>query len=327
MNNFKWKGNSKRWRQCIHVHLPTASAIFSREYPSKADVLSKGIRNFYEKHVAEFFNVEDAWKITSKVHRVLTVKTVDNYVYNDVSRGDIKKVIAVHKSATPALEELLIGEKVNCVQCYDEWAQEHMTSPTCRKCYLEIEGGETRRNPLRVPLMALDATNTREILRRIHNDDDDIVDNDVDDGDDDDGDDDDDDGGDDGDDFDDDAVHFPEIMGAWDVQQRPDGARVVRLDPHDQINLDGMTIPGATSIALDAHGNIIANDIPVTTTATHPVTHTTNGTYTIDAIRPAFEVVREDAIGGRARGGIIHFDMPERLGPLANNDPWPTQIN
>lgn len=139
VNNFKWRGNSKRWRQLVHIDLDTSAALFSREYPTGSDETIKFIREMYEENMAKYFNVENIWMVTRDVRRVLPMATNGEYAYDDINRSDKRKYAICHRDIKAPAKDgdrplILMGSLLPCIMCREKPAETISGTPICNQC-------------------------------------------------------------------------------------------------------------------------------------------------------------------------------------------------
>lgn len=87
--NYKWKfkTNSKKWRQMIYWDGTTSTTVFSRQYPYVSDYYANKIREMFETKFSEEFDAENKWKKFSDSERANVKVKKAGYVYNDVENG------------------------------------------------------------------------------------------------------------------------------------------------------------------------------------------------------------------------------------------------
>lgn len=137
-NKFKWSGNSKRWRQLVHVHMPTGSAIFSREYPMDSDPLSFATRELYEEVVSRFFNVENRWMLYNRPTRKVGYEPRFRYAYDDINNSDRRKRLVVQADNKLLETDIFMATgPVKCPMCGERDAVTGHTAVICSRCHDE----------------------------------------------------------------------------------------------------------------------------------------------------------------------------------------------
>jgi hypothetical protein len=113
---YKFKGNSKSWRQCVYLDTKTKIAIFSRQYPSSNNVLAGAIRELLEKQMSDYFDLENKWNVYFNKHGGYNGGC--SCVYHDVREGYEHKFIRhVLSKREP---ELNVGRNIKCLYCEGE---------------------------------------------------------------------------------------------------------------------------------------------------------------------------------------------------------------
>lgn len=115
INNYKFSGNSKSWRQCIYVDKNSSSIIFSRQYPVNIEMVEKEVRKFLEDKIAEYKNIKNAWVISSSV--------TDGYVsgssclFHDAFGGHRMRKATLKEKDNGIKEKFVVGKDIYCPIC------------------------------------------------------------------------------------------------------------------------------------------------------------------------------------------------------------------
>jgi hypothetical protein len=107
-----FSGNSKYWRQMIHINKENCAMLFNRQYPQNADnKTSTSVREFLEKQISEYLKRPDSWDINKgdKWYQP-TVRIA----YNDSGRDRM----FVIPTGTPMKDvKIESGSKIFCLSC------------------------------------------------------------------------------------------------------------------------------------------------------------------------------------------------------------------
>lgn len=130
INNYKFVGNSKSWRQCIYIDKQSLSAIFSRQYPSTINVVAKLTREYVEDIISQYKGIENRWKVSHDVKSGYVSSS--SCLYHDVfGEHEMKKIFLSEK---PISEKFLVGKNIHCVICGQEISNSSENF-VCGDCY------------------------------------------------------------------------------------------------------------------------------------------------------------------------------------------------
>lgn len=90
---YKYKINSKQWRQMIYWNGRTSAIVFSRQYPFDSDEISQKIRELMEDAMSKVYNAPNKWRLFSHENNANVSVEKGNYIYNDVKNGFAHKVV------------------------------------------------------------------------------------------------------------------------------------------------------------------------------------------------------------------------------------------
>ena len=132
LNNFKFKGNSKTYRQCIYMDKASCGIIFGRQYPNTNKDLAKEFRTMLEKVVADYVGFKDSWVIqTNSV--IGEYKDKSDLHYSDVEGGwDFKCVKPKYSLDTPYFR---VGADAPCLCCGEDDVTDSNERCVCDECY------------------------------------------------------------------------------------------------------------------------------------------------------------------------------------------------
>jgi hypothetical protein len=92
-NVFKYKNNSKQWRQLIHMDSNNCGTIiFSRQYPFASQIIAPAIRELLEAQVCNTLKLDNSWKISYGSLDSNTKLNFGAYGYNDLENSGEFKV-------------------------------------------------------------------------------------------------------------------------------------------------------------------------------------------------------------------------------------------
>lgn len=118
LNNYKFKGNSKNWRQLIYVDTADNRCIFSRQYPqdyNNADV-AKYTRELLEENMSKFCDINNIWKISrNKSLKGTHYHFPYTMAYNDIPYQETSMI--KHKYHDEVTHMMTIGGAVPCPVC------------------------------------------------------------------------------------------------------------------------------------------------------------------------------------------------------------------
>lgn len=133
--NYKFKGNSKNWRQLIYVDTVDNRCIFSRQYPQDycGDTVAKQIRYLIEEKISDFCDIDNIWTI-SKNQEEQSVHYDFPYTiaYNDIPHQQTYMI--VHKFHKDITHRPSIGEIVNCPICNKPNEKKSSRLVCCPEC-------------------------------------------------------------------------------------------------------------------------------------------------------------------------------------------------
>jgi hypothetical protein len=129
-SGFKWKGNSKSWRQFVFVDKDSCSMIFGKHYPSKSKDTETVVRNLIEETISNYLEIENSYYISSYMPDNAfksngTLAYVDLKYSNNFSYVRHKKL----KDRDSHVIKICVGE-VPCLHCGDPVRTSNETS-TC----------------------------------------------------------------------------------------------------------------------------------------------------------------------------------------------------
>jgi len=113
-NNVEVKWNSKSWRQCVYIDPNSASAIFSRQYPSRSDQIISAVRELYEETASNYLHLKNDWHVYHRDGNGYNKGS--NIPYHDVTSTDREFKKIVHADFVGA-ENFRVGENVPCLIC------------------------------------------------------------------------------------------------------------------------------------------------------------------------------------------------------------------
>lgn len=105
VNNFKWEGNSKSWRQLIYFDKGTSSFIGSKHYPGTNDQAAKVVRELIEKQISKYLGVENKWYVGGYDSHHISIKNIGDFHYSDVSSGYSTVKVVRHTDLNTDSEE------------------------------------------------------------------------------------------------------------------------------------------------------------------------------------------------------------------------------
>lgn len=118
INNNKFKGNSKNWRQHIYVDTVDNRCIFSRQYPQDYfnNEVADATRGMLEEKISEFCDIDNIWlKSSNKENRSVDYEYPYSMAYNDIPRNST--VMIRHKAQPETTHRTMIGGEVMCPIC------------------------------------------------------------------------------------------------------------------------------------------------------------------------------------------------------------------
>lgn len=129
---YKFKGNSKQWRQMVFLDCNENRFICSREYPQEYfnKTFTKKIRTMLENKISEFCDIDNLWicyynaetREGSYIYR-------NSLAYDDICNRDT--VTIKHKAHTDCTNILKIGSQVICPICQKKYLLTNRNLITC----------------------------------------------------------------------------------------------------------------------------------------------------------------------------------------------------
>lgn len=129
---FKFKGNSKLYRQLIYFDKSSCSIIFGRRYPNKNEQLSKEIRYLLEDRVAEYLGVDSSWKVYNNRYDGEFTDVCDLH-YSDV-KNDFEFKFARLSDSRAEVANWEVGSLVPCLCGCGEYVEERGERALCFSC-------------------------------------------------------------------------------------------------------------------------------------------------------------------------------------------------
>ena len=118
--NYKFKGNSKNWRQLVYADTMDNRCIFSRQYPqnyNNADV-SKATRELLEETMSNFCGIDNIWVLSkNSANKGQEYNFPYSMAYNDIPYQFTTMI--KHKTRIGITSKPEIGEEVACPICGD----------------------------------------------------------------------------------------------------------------------------------------------------------------------------------------------------------------
>lgn len=93
IGNSKFEEYSKNWRQLIYFDTKTLGTVFSRQYPSYNDNITKEVREFFEENISKVKGVENSWKVIKSRGTEFFEEYLEDCL---VDGGDYDEDIALH---------------------------------------------------------------------------------------------------------------------------------------------------------------------------------------------------------------------------------------
>jgi len=113
---FKFKGNSKSWRQCIYFDKDSCAMIFGRQYPNDSNDITKNVRELIEDVVSKYLYNENKWVIKSNEIDGI-YEDESNFHYSDVENDYDYKFARFKNLEDPSQIKFEVGSNVKCVHC------------------------------------------------------------------------------------------------------------------------------------------------------------------------------------------------------------------
>lgn len=128
-------GNSKSWRQLIHVDKKTCAAVFSREYPSNKtiDGVIDETRALLETTLANYLGIENVWENYGDLSDMARQSYFDGkIIYHDISshhysdiynwvsltrQYNIRKALVAPENTDMGKIDITVGAKLKCFKC------------------------------------------------------------------------------------------------------------------------------------------------------------------------------------------------------------------
>lgn len=135
LNGFKFKGNSKEWRQCVYVSENTCSAIFSRQYPRYIPEVQEETVNLYESLLpdTEFYSKN----LCGERCQIFSYETHSDFPYHDVLAGNYEYRFIRPEKGNLCKPVFKVGGRVFCTECGTEIYSLKKKRVLCSDCYSE----------------------------------------------------------------------------------------------------------------------------------------------------------------------------------------------
>jgi hypothetical protein len=113
LKNVSFAGNSKSWRQLVHVSKETSALMFNRQYPQNSNLeAAKLVRELLETRISDYLGKPNTWENLGSNDSYY--KPQVTIAYND--RQANTRIVAVPKD-TPLSFTIDSGGKVFCLNC------------------------------------------------------------------------------------------------------------------------------------------------------------------------------------------------------------------
>lgn len=110
----QFSGNSKSWRQLIHVDKETCSAIFNREYPAGTkSELAHIVRELFEETIAGYLNKPNNWVNYGNYKGGYSFET--RFGYNDIPSRDVVSIFPSSYESISRNIRIGVPELINLV--------------------------------------------------------------------------------------------------------------------------------------------------------------------------------------------------------------------
>lgn len=131
---FKFKGNSKLYRQIIYFSKDNSSMLFSKQYPSENKHFSEAIRHFLESTVANYLSVDNEWTLYQNAYEGKYID-VSSLHYSDI-KNDAEFVFSKLTNGNNTASLWEVGAKnTPCLKGCGGTVKESGESMLCCKCY------------------------------------------------------------------------------------------------------------------------------------------------------------------------------------------------
>lgn len=129
---YKFKGNSKQWRQMVFLDCNENRFICSREYPQEYfnKIFTKNIRTMLEDKISEFCDIDNLWICYYNAEtRGESYMYKNSLAYDDICSRDT--VTVKHKANIDCKNILKIGSDVICPICQKKYLLTNRNLITC----------------------------------------------------------------------------------------------------------------------------------------------------------------------------------------------------
>lgn len=125
--NVTFVGNSKSWRQMVHINKNNCAIMFNRQYPNSIPEQSN-VRELLEAQIAQYIKRENIWENLGNDSKYYNPSI--RIAYND--SGNSSRITVVPKSQP--LGGLIIdsGARIYCVECGRQTPDEEFVCRSCR---------------------------------------------------------------------------------------------------------------------------------------------------------------------------------------------------
>ena len=129
---YKFKGNSKQFRQLIYFDKASCSILFGRQYPNGNKEVAKHIRYFLEDTVATYLDVANEWKVYNESYDGQYKDAVRMH-YSDIENGFSFKFARLSNSKE-GVANWLVGSKLPCLCGCGNMVEERGERAVCSTC-------------------------------------------------------------------------------------------------------------------------------------------------------------------------------------------------
>lgn len=129
---FKFKGNSKQFRQLIYFDKASCNILFGRQYPNGNKEVAKHIRYFLEDTVANYLDIPNEWKVYNENYDG-KYEDVVNMHYSDIENGFAFKFARLSNSKE-SVAHWLVGSELPCLCGCGNIVEERGERAICSSC-------------------------------------------------------------------------------------------------------------------------------------------------------------------------------------------------
>lgn len=133
---FKFKGNSKQFRQLIYFDKSSCNILFGRQYPNGNKEVAKHIRYLLEDTVASYLGVSNEWKVYNENYDG-EYKDLVKMHYSDIENGFAFKFARLSNSKE-GVANWLVGSEIPCLCGCGKMIEERGERAVCLSCQSEL---------------------------------------------------------------------------------------------------------------------------------------------------------------------------------------------